>query len=144
MMLPDMPGCWLWMSHCDAKGYGQTAHEGKSIKAHRLSYLLHRGPIPSGFHVLHSCDTRSCVNPAHLFVGTHQDNMRDMVSKGRQTRNHGALSGAAKLTETQVLAIRRDTRPQRLVAAEFGVSQSRVWAIRHRRSWARLAEENDA
>jgi DNA invertase Pin-like site-specific DNA recombinase len=76
--------------------------------------------------VLHSCDNRRCVNPAHLFLGTQVDNMRDMAAKGRTP---------TKLTKEQVLTIREDARPQRVVAAEYGITQSTVWRIKHARTW---------
>lgn len=80
-------GCWLWLASVWRRsGYGRihygTGH-GKSLRAHRVSYELYCGPIPSGLLVLHRCDVRSCVNPNHLFLGTHTDNVRDAVKKKR-------------------------------------------------------------
>jgi hypothetical protein len=77
-------GCWLWMGGANNKGYGMLHDEaGKHMLSHRASYMLTNGPIPQGMHVLHRCDTPLCCNPAHLFLGTHTDNMRDAASKGR-------------------------------------------------------------
>lgn len=79
-------GCWLWMQYVGKNGYGQLSRGSKLHYLHRLSYEVHKGPIPMGMHILHSCDVRSCVNPAHLAVGTNQDNIFDSVKKGRRKR----------------------------------------------------------
>jgi hypothetical protein len=81
-------GCWLWLGSTDRKGYGQmrittNKKQSKLKYATHISLKLHDHQIPSGLHVLHRCDNPACVNPEHLFVGTQQDNMRDMLQKGR-------------------------------------------------------------
>jgi hypothetical protein len=79
--------CWIWNGTKDGKGYGRLHLSGpagrRTVKAHRLAYELHKGPIPSGLEILHACDNPSCVNPAHLSVGTRADNMQDAAAKGR-------------------------------------------------------------
>lgn len=100
---PDS-GCWMWLGSDQGKGYGNVGHEGRTQRAHRVSYKLFVGPIPDGLHVLHKCDVRLCVNPDHLFLGTNADNVRDMVEKGRN--NFGERNGNAKLTEDKVRDIR--------------------------------------
>jgi hypothetical protein len=75
-------GCWLWDLALFRNGYGAVSRRSERL-AHRMSYRAFRGEIPDGMFVCHRCDTRSCVNPAHLFLGTHSDNMRDMSAKGR-------------------------------------------------------------
>lgn len=79
------PGCWLWTAAKRHKGYGAFNVRGENFKAHRLAWELTYGPIPKGMHVCHRCDTPSCVNPTHLFLGTNQDNVADMFQKGRNS-----------------------------------------------------------
>ena len=76
-------GCWLWLGTVDKRGYGFFPLDLRSQRAHRVSYETFVGPIPEGLEVCHRCDVRCCVNPSHLFVGTHHQNVLDMVSKGR-------------------------------------------------------------
>jgi hypothetical protein len=84
-------GCWIWIKSKDEDGYGNAWHEGKKIAAHRLSFKLNVGDIPKGMFVCHTCDTPSCINPEHLFLGTPKDNTKDMINKGRaknQNKTH--------------------------------------------------------
>lgn len=90
-MIPEC-GCWIWMGSKDKDGYGLISINSKYIGAHRVSWKLHFGPIPNNLFVCHHCDTPSCVNPYHLFLGTHQDNMKDAGRKHRLCLDNLLLS----------------------------------------------------
>jgi hypothetical protein len=128
-------GCWLWDGTLKETGYGQAAYHGKRVSAHRVSFILFSGPITNGLHVLHKCDVRNCVNPAHLMLGTHTDNMHDMIAKGRHVAPRGERAGGAKLTEQEVRAIRMEEGAASRIGARYGVSKSLVHAIRNGRIW---------
>lgn len=130
-------GCWLWTGTLFSSGYGRVKRGGIHYRAHRDSYETYKGPIPDGMLVCHKCDVRSCVNPDHLFLGTPKDNMVDMVIKGRAKipETAGEHNGRAKLTWSQVVAIRADNRSHRLIAADFGVVKSQITAIKNGKSW---------
>jgi hypothetical protein len=125
---PD--ACWPWTGLLGANGYGIFGIKGRQYKAHRVSYFIEHGRIDSDRLVLHRCDFRSCVNPNRLFLGAPKDNSQDAVKKGRNTRLYGEDNGKAKLTRTEVLAIRRTCKPggvhQKTVAKRFGVSEATV------------------
>lgn len=82
-------GCIEWTGYTDPKGYGRLSVASGEVLAHRIAYGMHYGAINNGLHVLHRCDNPSCVNPAHLFLGTNDDNMADKVRKGRTSRFYG-------------------------------------------------------
>lgn len=94
-------GCWTWTGTSFA-GYGKMKLAGARVGAHRVSYLLNRGPIPSGMHVLHKCDNGLCVNPKHLFIGDSDTNNKDRAAKGRSADAKGEANNNAKLTEKAV------------------------------------------
>lgn len=130
-------GCWLWDGAHDSGGYGNIGHLGKIRIAHRVSYEMFKGAIPGGHNVCHACDNRACVNPDHLFLGTHQENMADRNAKGRQSR--GSTHGPAKLTERDVLAIRQlSGRSQREMASDFGVSRRTIQSVLRGDKWAHV------
>lgn len=78
----DKLGCWLWTGDQTTNGYGRVEFKKKRIRAHRFSYETFKGNIEDGLLVCHSCDVKLCVNPEHLWLGTHQDNMEDAYKKG--------------------------------------------------------------
>lgn len=134
-------GCWLWLGSLCTSGYGLLGIGNRKIAAaHRLSWEAARGQIKDGMQVLHKCDVRACINPGHLFLGTHLDNMRDRDAKGRREprKAKGTKHGMSKLTAEQVIAIRADTRSHRDIAADYGVAKSNVQAIRAGLTWAHL------
>lgn len=130
--------CWPWIG-CTRNGYGRFKIADRHVNAHRVAYGLARGPIPDGFCILHHCDNPSCCNPEHLFPGTHADNMRDMVVKGRAD-NRGMKNGRAKLTDAEILAIRLDCRRQRDIAVDYGVQQAAISKIKRGATWYHLRE----
>lgn len=126
-------GCHEWQGCLMPNGYGQFSYQGKPHYAHRIAYLLHHGSIPEGAYILHSCDNRKCVNPEHLWAGTFEDNMQDMVDKGRQA--HGTKNSHAKLNPEQVIAIRSQVGTHREIAECFGVTAGLISMIRSGKIW---------
>jgi hypothetical protein len=130
-------GCWLWKGGRN-NDYGAFNWRGRDCRAHRMAFVAANGSIPEGAYILHRCDTPLCVNPAHLFAGSHLDNMRDMFSKGRRRPPTGERNGRAKLTAETVQAIRAATGLQREIAARFGVSRPTVSHIKLGYKWRHL------
>jgi len=101
---PELGQCWVWIGAKRPGGYG-TFMAGKAMSVHRFSYQHHIGPIPEGHDVMHKCDNRACINPAHLTTGTRKQNMEDCKEKGRTSKGeHHSRQG---LKESTVLEIRR-------------------------------------
>lgn len=142
-------GCWIWIANTRPNGYGAIKVNGKATPAHRYSWSLINGDIKDGLVICHKCDTKLCVNPDHLFAGTHQQNIDDMVSKNRQskgdrhsqsikTRRRGEMNHRSVLTNESVVKIRSDCRPQRKIAADYGVSQALISAIKLYKTWSHI------
>jgi len=138
-------GCWVWTANRNNKGYGLFRPGGLAPKqlAHRLSYTESHGPIPKGGLVLHSCDNPSCVNPNHLRVGSHKDNVADMDKRGRRVSNTGKGEAHchARMTDVSVTTLR-----QRYIAGDslddlardFGCPRSSLADYTGGRSWRHL------
>lgn len=131
--------CWLWNGTKLSNGYGQF-WDGKKIRlAHRCSFVYTHGKIPDGGLVLHKCDNPRCVNPRHLFVGSHHDNAKDMISKGRSL--FGRRANGVKLKEDEVreiLSLKGQGLYLKQVADRFGVHLSLIHLIWRRRIWKHL------
>lgn len=132
-------GCWIWLGTLDGKGYGSFYIRGIYGRSHRAAFLLFRGPIPQGACVLHRCDVRCCVNPAHLWLGTVGDNNADRDAKGRLRPLSGEAHGNSKLTEDQVRRILTSPKSAAAMAAEIGIGVSNVYFIRKRKGWKHVA-----
>lgn len=132
--IDEASGCWIIQRAVRSHdGYARLSFRGDcDALAHRVAYTVFHGPIPAGLFVCHRCDRRLCVNPEHLFLGTHDDNMADMVAKQRATGHR------VQLDEQSALAIHRDPRPTRVVALEYGISQQMVHHIRAGRRWCHV------
>lgn len=128
-------GCWLWARFLTPKGYGQTRFAHRNWFAHRLSYTVFIGPIEDGKVVAHKCDTPSCVNPEHLFVGTQAENLADMRNK-----NRGAIGEMCNsvLTDEKVLYIRNSRLQHKQLAKEIGCDAETIRLARIGERWSHL------
>lgn len=132
----DTGHCWEWAGKVRPDGYGISKWNGRPTQAHRKAWILANGAIPSGLCVCHHCDNRKCVNPDHLFLGTHKENTADMIRKGRHARK-----GPAKLTPSQVLDVRNRLKGgemQKDIAKELGLDRSTISRIATRSNWGTL------
>lgn len=133
-------GCFVWTARKINSGYGVIRIAGQNQLAHRTSYRLFRGEIPQGMYVCHKCDVRACVNPAHMFLGTCQENARDASRKGRL--QHGSRHVDSKLTEEDVQNIRHLRAcgvPLGKVAEQFGIAKSTASQIANKIRWKHVA-----
>jgi hypothetical protein len=135
--------CWPWMGSKNAKGYGTfAAGHNTNLLAHRVSFAIANGRTPKRQMVCHSCDNPACVNPAHLWLGNHQTNADDMVSKGRAPRPLGERHHSAKLTPAKVRRIRARYAAGGVttikLGAEYGVSHQVIHRIISRKIWKHI------
>ncbi len=126
-------GCWLWIARRDALGYGRFHSSGPYVFAHRAAWLFTHGEIPADKDVMHRCDVRACCNPAHLSLGTHSDNMRDMFLKERNPKG-------TRLTLEQVREIKAALKDYRHgmcteLARKYGVGNHVISKIKVGGSW---------
>lgn len=144
-------GCWLWLgptSRTNKMVYGTIGiGRGRTYKAHRISWTLHNGDIPAGIFVLHRCDNPLCVNPQHLFLGTHADNMADMAKKGRartgpkEKKARGESIWKSKILEgdiREIFKLYRGGEKSKNIAKKFGISQNQILCILRRQYWAHV------
>lgn len=137
-VLDSGSGCHIWLGACTNDGYGTIRFRCKPSRTHRVAWELKNGPIPPGLLVLHKCDVPKCVNPDHLFLGTQQENMNDMVRKKRDRPCRGARQPHAKLTDSAVREIRSSSENQYILADRYGVSQGTITRVKTRRGWAHV------
>lgn len=133
--------CWLWTAGT-RNGYGRYSLGSKSEgvqSAHRFSYELHKGKIPLGLYVCHTCDNKLCVNPDHLYAGSAKDNMKDSVERNRLNPAKGSRNGQSVLTEEEVTRLRaqipKGAAAKQKLAEEYGVSLSTIYKIAQQRRW---------
>jgi len=159
--------CWSWTGAIHHTGYGVLDVDGRQWRAHRLSYVLARGPVPDDEVVRHKCDNRWCVRPSHLETGTQADNIRDRDQRGRTARGErhgtrtkpgsnksgdehwarakperlarGERQGSAKLTEANVAEIRESPETRPALARRFGVTRQRIGQIQRGQGWKHSA-----
>lgn len=141
--------CWIWVGVSWNRGYGRFyLRDNHAVAAHRFSYELHNGPVPPGLVVLHKCDNPECVRPDHLTVGTQADNVRDRDQKGRTARGHGK---SKTFVQEQIVSMRNrfwgvDGLRVRgsVLAREYGVSTTAVYAICYGRAWKHIPLPKEA
>jgi len=123
--------CWLWLGGINSSGYGNFTRKGITRQAQRVAYYMEYGAFDYTLSVLHNCDNPPCVNPFHLFLGTHINNMNDMVIKNRSCKIQGAEHWNAKLSEVEIEEVRdlykSGSFSQRQLARKYNVAQSRIW-----------------
>ena len=135
----DYTGCFIVVSHRakPSEKYLTFMRDGKSNwSIHRWMYQKHKGQIPEGLFVCHTCDNPRCVNPDHLFLGTQKDNQRDSIKKERNAK--GEKQGHSKLTEKDIMGIRKLNLIQEEIAKIYNTTQANISRIKTRQSWAWL------
>lgn len=148
--------CWLWTGGTGKNGYGRFWVDNRLVNAHRFIWEITNGKIPDGYYVCHKCDIRNCVNPEHLFLGTHNDNMRDMVNKNHSTKGNrhssklypelvlrGENHPMAKLTNmniSQIKELNSNGLNSYEIAKQFNVGRKTIQNILRKKSWKHIKE----
>lgn len=133
--------CWLWTSTV-SRGRARFYFQGTSVNAARVAYLLEVGEIPEGMEVCHHCDNMMCLNPKHLFLGTHKENMNDMLAKGRERYLRGEELPNTKLTAEKVREIRKQASegvPRKELAKRYNVDVSTIHEVVNRKTWKHVS-----
>jgi hypothetical protein len=140
--IKKLDGCWVFTGSLDKDGYGVFNYgRGKQVRAHRMSYEFYISQIPKGYLVCHKCDNPSCINPSHLFLGSHKDNTQDMIKKDRKICLKGSKHHYSKITETDVLAIRQKRLlglKLKNIGNEFAISFQTVSSICKGKTWKHI------
>ncbi len=140
-------GCWIYLGDTSSGDYGRFQVEGKKVGAHRAAYVMRFMHDPRELCVCHSCDTPCCINPEHLFLGTHLVNSQDKFANGRQPNNAGARNPNSKLDERKVRRIKRLISRglnNKQIARRFAVTHGTISLIRLRKSWNHVSGEVNA
>ena len=135
---PGLGRCWNWNGSRNNNGYGVIRIRYKLFLAHRAAYRILVGEIPKGLNVIHSCDNRTCTNPDHLRVGTQQENIAEAAARGRMGIAKGNRHGKSKLTEANVIQIRKERASGMLIkdiAAKYFVREQTIGQIANRSRW---------
>lgn len=134
-------GCWIWMGCTSKKGYGTTSYNGKMTLAHRASYMDFIGPIQDGMYVCHHCDVKSCINPYHLYEGTHLQNTLDALSRGQITlgeRNSQAKLKAENIPE--IFAAGKGPADRQRMAEKFNVTVHAIRDVQRGKNWKHITD----
>jgi len=134
-------GCHIWVASTWKDGYGSFRCEGRPQGAHRVAYKMHKGEIPEGMHVCHTCDEPACVNPEHLWVGTDADNAADRDEKGRLGDRRGINNGNARITEEMAREIYHMPGRFKDIACIYRISDVQVSRIKTKESWRHIHAE---
>lgn len=132
-------GCWEWTAGRSKNGYGSITVWKRQVEAsHRISWMMHRGD-PGNLYVLHKCDNKRCVRPSHLFLGTHDDNMRDRSKKGRDLRGESHPSSKLTLLDIHnIFRLRDEGVSIRTIADAVGVHSQTISDVLLGKSWSHV------
>lgn len=139
LFIPEpMSGCWLWLGAITRSGYAVFTDRGRRyVRGHRFAWEAYRGVVPADRMVCHRCDVRCCVNPDHLFLGTHAENMDDRNRKNRQAHNRpGAILNEAIVVDIRDRLLRGEK--ERALANEYRMARTTIADIKWRRTWSHI------